>query len=198
MLEVGAIEVDLDGHSSGPHALWIDRVYRYDVRFLLVVLVACGADKAAQSPAVSEWTDFYGIQYQAPPGTAARVTDSVLPGPGGEGGSPVGERPYVALSMPGRFHVTITKTRAASTLAATKALYVANRLGTDHAGTSTATGWEMTYRVPRSDDSTKTSVAHLVYAALGGAHYECSYDEQNCPDREAAASICRSIREKPP
>ena len=171
-------------------------MYRYDVRFLLLVLVACGADKATPAPAVSEWTDFYGIQYQAPPGTTARITESVLPGPGGEGGSPVGERPYVELSMPGRFHVTITKTRGASTLDATKALYVANKLGTDHAGASTPTGWELTYRVPRSDDSTKTSVAHLVYAALGGGHYECSYDEQNCADPKAAETICRSMRAK--
>lgn len=169
------------------------------MRWLVCLLVACGS--SAQPPAVAtdEWTDFYTIQYQAPKGTDARVTRSVLPGPGGLGGSPVDERPYVTLSMGGvnSFYVTITKTQERSTLDATKASYVANHVGTNHRGSATTTGFEMTYQTQRSDDATKSSTAHLIYAELGGGNYQCSYDEQNGKDPAAAAAICRSLRSKP-
>lgn len=158
------------------------------------VLVACGS--TPPSPPAAEWSDFYGIQYQAPPGTDARITRSVLPGPGGGGGSPTDERPYVTLSAAG-FYVTITKTQERSTFDTTKQVYLANQVGTDHTGVTTATGWEMRYRMPRSDDPTKTSGVHLVYAELGGGNYECSYGEQSSRDLAAAEAICRSMRVKP-
>jgi hypothetical protein len=170
---------------------------------LALALAACesrGAPPAPAPPAVSpEWTDFYGIQYKAPPGTNAHVTRSVLPGPGGEGGSPTDERPYVSLGMggPRRFHLTITKVRGPETLDAIKASYAANGVGSGHTGVTTKTGWEMTYRNPRSDDPTKTSLVRLIYADIGGGHYECIYDEQNCADPTVAEAICRSIRAKP-
>ena len=157
---------------------------------ILAVLVACGSSPTTES------FDFYGIQYQAPPGTTAGITRSVLPGPEGLGGSPVDERPYVTITLAGRFSVQITKTQGPSTLEGTKALYIANRIGTNHTGVTTPTGWELTYRTARSDDATKTSSVHLMYADLGGGHYECIYGEQNCPDIAAAEAICRSMRAK--
>jgi hypothetical protein len=166
------------------------------MRSLIWLLVACGSSAQAPAVATDEWTDFYTIQYHAPKGTDARVTRSVLPGPGGLGGSPVDERPYVTL-VSNTFYVTITKTQERSTLDATKASYVANNVGVDHRGAPTSTGWEMTYTTKRSDDPTKPSTGHLVYAELGGGNYQCSYDEQNCKDPAAAAAICRSMRIKP-
>jgi hypothetical protein len=168
-------------------------------RLATVALVACGSPTPPAPLPTSEWTEFYGIQYMAPRGTDARVTRSVLPGPGGEGGSPTDERPYVTLAMAGPhgFHVEITKSREAATLDATKAMYAANHVGTDHIGVVTSTGWEMTYQTRRSDDPAKPSTARVFHVDLGGGHYECVYDEQNCPDPAAAESICRSMRLAP-
>lgn len=178
------------GASSAGDLIWKLRRFSWST---ICVLAACGT----RGPSL-EWSDFYGIQYQAPPGTRAEVTRSVLPGPGGLGGSPTDDRPYVLLAMAGpqRFRVTITKSRERETLDAMRSIYVANRIGTDHVGVTTPNGWELTYQTPRSDDPSKASRVHLIYADVGGGHYECIYDEQRS-DPAVAEAICRSLRAKP-
>lgn len=151
------------------------------------------------APGGSSWTDFYGIQYQAPAGTDAHVTRSVLPGPGGLGGSPTDERPDVTLSLAGShgFYVQITKSKDAESLDGMTSTYVANKVGINHHGSKTSTGWELRYDVQRSDDPSKTSKVVLVYADLAGGHYECIYSDETSPDPAVADAICRSMRVKP-
>jgi hypothetical protein len=162
------------------------------VRVGLLVLVACGSP-----PPELPWTEFYGIQYQVPPGTDVRETRSVLPGPGGLGGSPTDERPYVTLVGGHSFYVTITKTQERSTLEGKQQSYLANHIGSNHTGKATPTGWEMTYRTSRGDDATKLGTVVLIYADLAGGHYECMYDDQNSREPAVADAICRSMRVKP-
>jgi|GEM_PF-3366983 len=163
------------------------------IRLPLVIAVmgACGGTSS------SGWSDFYGIQYQAPAGTTAQVTDSVLPGPGGEGGSPTGERPDVVLILPGAhgFRVQIVKPSEPVSLDGMKYVLVGNKVGSNHVGTATKTGWELTYDV-RSEESSSTSKAHIIYADIAGGHYQCEYDEASTGDAAVAEAICRSIRPK--
>ena len=156
----------------------------------IAVIGACGASS-------SGWSDFYGIQYQAPAGTTAQVTDSVLPGPGGEGGTPVGERPDVVLILPGAhgFRVQIIKPSESVSLDGMKYVLVGNKVGSNHVGTATKTGWELTYDV-RSEDSSSTSKVHIIYADIAGGHYQCEYDEASTGDPVVAEAICRSLRPK--
>lgn len=132
------------------------------------------------------------MQYQAPVGTDARVTTSVLPGPGGMGGSPTDERPWVDLALRDRFFVTITKTQEQATLDSIKASYEANKIGSNFVGKPTATGFELTYA-----STNAPGTGHMIVANLGGGHYQCSFHDQNCKDVAAAEAICRSMRVKP-
>ena len=162
---------------------------------LAVTLVAIAVGACATSS--SGWSDFYGIQYQSPAGTTAQITDSTLPGPGGEGGSPAGERPDVVLILPGAhgFRVQIVKPAEPVSLDGMKYALVGNKVGSNHVGTATKTGWELTYDV-RSEDSSSTSKVHIIYADVAGGHYQCSYDEASTGDPAVAEAICRSLRAK--
>lgn len=193
---------------------WLTRI-----SFALLPLVALGACRnedrsGSQAPPVplpsqvpssspthaaplSEWSDFYGIQYKAPAGTDARITRSVLPGPGGKGGIPTDVRPSAVLSLPGPrgFYVELLKTAEPVSLEGMKRALVGNKVGSHHVGKATKTGWELTYDMINPADG-KTGKAHTFYFDVAAGHYQCSYYEVNCGDPAAADAICRSIRPK--
>jgi len=119
--------------------------------------------------------------------------DGVLPGPGGMGGIPRGERPSVKLTMPGAksFYVDIEKPKDPVSLDGMKRVIVGMKMGTKIVTKTTANGWEITYA---SDDGN----AHILYADIAGGHYQCTYADVNCGDPAMADAICRSLRAKKP
>ncbi|MBS2012213.1 MAG: hypothetical protein JST00_04970 [Deltaproteobacteria bacterium] len=159
---------------------------------------ACGKERAAPSPTPSEWTDFEGIQYRAPPGTQQVVRDSVLPGPGGLGGRPSGVLVEASISKanPNGFYVELERSRDPSTLEGTKGSLVSNGVGRNLMGQSTATGWELTYE-QIGGSGASVGLVHVLYTDLGGKHYRCTWAEANCADKKAADALCRSLRPKP-
>jgi hypothetical protein len=151
----------------------------------------------SQAPSTSEWSDFYGIEYKAPAGTDARITDSVRPGPGGKGGIPTGVQPSAVLIRRGSqgFYVGLVKTAEPVSLEGMKRVLVGNKIGSNLVGKATKTGWELTYDMSREADG-GTSKVHTLYFDVGGGHYRCTYNEADCADPAAAEAICRSIRPK--
>jgi hypothetical protein len=172
---------------------------------LVAALSACGREGSGTTSALGtklEWKDFYGIQYQAPPGTDERTTNGTLPGPGGLGGVQTDERPSVTLSMtePHRFYVEIVKPKERVSLEGMK--YVLPQLkATNIVAAPTSAGWDLTYDTqeegaPTSKDGGSTSKTHIIYVELAGGNYQCTYGEVSCSDVAAAESICRSMRAK--
>ncbi len=155
------------------------------VLVLGVALVGCSSD--------SEWRTFYGIEYRTTKASTSHVVDSVLPGPDGLGGSPVGERPTVTISEAGPhgFYVTITKTKERLTIDSEEGTFTSNA---KLVGTSTAIGWELSGEQATGDG--RTLVIHEIYADLAGGHYECTYADVNCADVVPADALCRSMRGK--
>ena len=175
----------------------------------IALLGACGKERvrtiATSSPtpssstpaASSDWTDFEGIQYRAPAGTNVERRDGVLPGPGGQGGIPGGDRISVTLTKPNGFYVEIVKNARPTSLEGEKYALVAAKAGTNMVDKVTSTGWELTYDMPVTGNGKTATQAHELYADLGGGHFMCSYADVNCPDAAAAEAICRSLRAKP-
>ncbi|MEO8701266.1 MAG: hypothetical protein ABI867_14550 [Kofleriaceae bacterium] len=155
---------------------------------LCLGLVACS------SSSTSEWRTFYGIEYRTSKASSSSIVDSVLPGPGGLGGSPVGERPVVTISEAGPhgFYVTITKSSYAMTLDAAKATLLSNKIGEQLVGKTTPTGFELA-GVQTSPGGPSTPF-HEIYVDLAGGHYDCLYADANCADPAAAEALCRSMR----
>ncbi len=154
-------------------------------------------DGAAPSSSSGEWIDFEGIQYRAPAGTQQLVKDGVLPGPGGLGGIPSGQRIHASISKPnpnGLF-VELLRTADPVTLEGMKSSLVANGIARHLVGKTTTPGWELTYEQIDGADASIGEV-HIVYADLGGKHYQCTWAETNCADKKAADGICRSLRAK--
>ncbi len=155
---------------------------------LCLGLVACGSS-------TSEWRTFYGIEYRTTKASSSSIVDSVLPGPGGLGGSPVGERPVVTIAEAGPhgFYLTITGSSYAMTLEGQKSTLVSNKLGSNFVGKTTPTGFELVgdQTSPGGGPSTRF---HEIYVDLAGGHYDCIYAEVNCADPAAAEAVCRSMR----
>ena len=164
----------------------------------MILLVACRKDDGLPPPAPSpnEWRDFYGVEYRAPPGTNALNKNGVLPGPGGRGGVPADERPNVVLTKPQAFNVEIVKTTKPVSMEGMMYTLGQNKIGSNLNGKATTVGWDLTYETVRGDST--PSKTHIIYAALSGGFYQCTYDESTSPDPKAAEAICRSIRPKTP
>lgn len=141
------------------------------------------------------WTEFEGIEYRAPAGTQRGVEDSVLPGPGGQGGRPVGELVVLTLAKPkpGGFHVTMQRSRLPTTLEGEKSALETNHVGRNLVGKSTANGWELTYEQLDATGA-PVGISHELYAELAGGHYKCTWGEMNTDDPTVPDSICRSMR----
>ena len=166
------------------------RSFVFVLLLVLIVLAACRKEAG--------WIDFEGIQYRAPHGTAQRVEDGVLPGPGGQGGIPSGVRVEASITKPnpnGLF-VQIVRTAEPASLDGTKQSLSANHVGREMKGATTQAGWELTYEQLDANGAPVGNV-HMVYRDIGGGHYQCTWGEANCADRAGADAICRSMRAKP-
>lgn len=165
----------------------------------MTLLAACRKDDGLPSPPApspKEWVDFYGVEYKAPPGTNALNKNGVLPGPEGGGGTPADERPNVVLTKPQGFYVEIVKPAKPVSMEGMMYSLGQNKVGSNLSGKATANGWDLTYETVRGDAT--PSKTHIIYVTLNGGHYQCTYDDSNCPDPKAAEAICRSIRPKVP
>jgi len=147
-----------------------------------------------------EWKEFHGIEVQIPAGTHAEVQESVLPGPGGQGGSPTGERPTLTLFMAGanHFHLQIIKSSEPTSLDGMERVIRGNHMGTNLVGKQTAHGWELSYNAIAEGETTPGKPVHTIFNDIAGGHFECTYGEANCADPAVADAICRSIRVKAP
>lgn len=161
--------------------------------FLAVFVVA-----ACRIQSGGDFIDFEGIQYRAPAGSTMQVQDGVLPGPGGLGGVPSGQRVEASIGRPNPngLHVTIVRTAEPASLEGTKQSLAANRVGRNMNGKITPAGWELTYE-QLDTMGTPWGIVHMVYADINGKHYQCTWAEVSCADRAAADAICRSMRAKP-
>ncbi len=155
---------------------------------LCLGLIACSTSN-------SEWRTFYGVEYHTSKASSSSVVDSVLPGPGGQGGSPVGERPVVTVAQAGPhgFYLTITRSSYAMTLEGEKSTQVSNQIGSKLVGKTTPTGWELVGDQTSPGGGPPTPF-HEIYVDLAGGHYDCIYAAVNCADPAAAEAVCRSIR----
>lgn len=145
------------------------------------------------------WKDFVGVQYQAPSGANATFKDGVMPGPGGQGGIPTGERPSLTLSMAGPkgFYVQLEKPKDAVSLDGMKRVIDGMKMGTNVVTKKTANGWEISYARTDAADAEPPN-AHILYFDIAGGHYQCTYADVNCGDPAMADAICRSLRAKVP
>ena len=166
----------------------------FAVGLLALASSGCRPDGGPPSSG-DDWSQFEGIEYRAPAGTQRSVEDSVLPGPGGMGGRPVGELVVLTLSKarPGSFYLTIERSRGPLPLESERRVLEGNRVGRNLVGKTTANGWELTYELLDST-GTPLGIAHEIYAELAGGHYKCTWGEMNCEDRTAPDAICRSMR----
>ena len=155
-------------------------------RLVLVFVVLVAACKKTDT---TPWIGFYGVEVKAPAGTDVHRTDSVLPGPGGQGGSPVGERPSVTLTRAQSFNVEVRKLPQPMTYEDAIAVLEKSPGNANFRGKRAPHGWELTYDMAGAPP-VKVS---LIYADLGGGHYECGWTSQS-PDVEAAEAVCRSVR----
>ena len=177
--------------------MWLSRLI---LGILVVAAGACGNDGPVQSSAGRaargmEWRAFHGIEYQVPAATRSSVQESVLPGPGGQGGIPTGVRPQLTLSLAGPhgFYLQIVRSATPTSLEGMKQVLVSNKIASDLVGTTTANGWELTYNQIGQDGAAQGK-ARISSAHIAGAYFQCTYGEMNCADPAAARAICRSLR----
>ncbi|HTN92607.1 MAG TPA: hypothetical protein VL242_53430 [Sorangium sp.] len=156
---------------------------------LALACAACADGKGA-------WRDFHGIQYRAD-GAHAHESDGVLPGPGGLGGLPSGERPSVVLTRPDGYHVEIAKPAQRASLEAEKASLEQSHAGSNFREIATPDGWELTYDMPTqpgAEPGRSGGRAHIIYREIAAGNYRCSWADVNGRDPKAAEAVCRSIR----
>ncbi len=166
---------------------------RASILGILTLLVAsCGKTQVANE----SWYVFREIELLAPKSASLGEQDGVLPGPGGLGGVPTGERPSVDVGVDGPhgFHLTIFREPGPRTLEGEKSSMASNKYGTNPVGKVTANGWELTYDAEVY--GTPTGRSRLFYAAVAGKHFTCIFAEPNCKDVAAAEAVCRSMRAK--
>lgn len=176
--------------------------------------LACGKDRsvgastdaspdASPAPVVTGvapsmiWRDFHGVEFLSASEAHVSEKDGVMPGPGGMGGIPPGERPSatVTLAGPRGFYVQIEKTKDPVSPDGMKRVIVGMKMGTNIVTKTTANTWEITYARTDAADAEPPN-AHILYFDIAGGHYQCTYADVNCGDRAAADAICRSLRAK--
>ncbi len=162
--------------------------------FFAVSVGACG--KTRLSEGGETWHAFREIEYRAPKAAMHGEQDGVLPGPGGLGGVPAGERPSVGVSVQGPhgFQLEIFREPGLKTLASERGWLLSQSETTNLVEKVTPNGWELTY------DSvvygTPTGKFHVHYAVLAGRQFTCRFSDAGSKDVAAAEAVCRSMRAK--